>query len=700
MGMKFRELSTALVLAAMLAPTARAQDNQVILPPIDVSSSRLGGAGIVGASTSVITAQDIERSPAQNLPDILSQQTGVQVLHVFGGPTGVNDSVDLRGFGAFAQSNTLILVNGRRYQDFDLQGFDFSTIPLNSIERIEVTRGNSGTVLYGDGAIGGVINIVTKSAAPSPFSGKVEGAVGSYGFREGRLSAATSSGPWSASVFSNAVTASGYRQNSELRQDNVVSSLNYRAAGFSSYLNLALDRQRQNLPGNLPNLTLVYPITLDNPRASVYPRDWGHKQDLNLTTGFTTSLWSGAELTVDGGVRRKFQQSLFYDYFPPPAYAYDPSAGGPANYLNTGMTTSSLTPRLDIAHQAFGVPSQLLTGVDFYNTQYDSDRYQMPDGQAIHHYNIRQTTTAFYGMNKAAVLPNMDISVGARLQRNSVNALDNYNAGADPNAFFYASNPQAPPLSTSEWQYAAHAGIEYRVSSSLALFGRIARAFRLPNADERVAAGNPFGIVQPANFALKTQTSHDIEGGFRTNWQRFDFQSSIYVMDITNEIHFVPASGFNLNLDPTRREGWENTAVYQLSNDVRLRAGAAYTRATFRDGQFAGNDVPLVSRWSGNAGVSWDIVKKLAVLDVTARMWSSRRMDNDQANVQPAIPANATVDVKIGGEYDRFFWSAAVQNLLNVSYYDYSIASATTRGYYAAFPQPGRTFMLRAGTTF
>jgi iron complex outermembrane receptor protein len=41
-----------------------------------------------------------------------------------------------------------------------------------------------------------------------------------------------------------------------------------------------------------------------------------------------------------------------------------------------------------------------------------------------------------------------------------------------------------------------------------------------------------------------------------------------------------------------------------------------------------------------------------------------------------------------------------VENLFNVSYFDYSIASATTRGYYAAFPQPGRTFLVRTGATF
>jgi len=195
MGLTLRRHGAALALAAFFASNAAAQNNAVVLPPIDVSWSRIGTTGIVGASTSVITSQDIERSPSQSLPDILAQQVGVQVTHVTGSPTGVNDMVDVRGFGAFAQSNVLVLVNGRRYQDFDLQGFDFSQIPINSIERVEITRGMSGTVLYGDGAIGGVINIVTKTASGAPFSGRVEGAVGSYGFGEGRVSASATSGP-------------------------------------------------------------------------------------------------------------------------------------------------------------------------------------------------------------------------------------------------------------------------------------------------------------------------------------------------------------------------------------------------------------------------------------------------------------------------------------------------------------------------
>ena len=672
----------------------------MVLPPIDVSWSRIGTTGIVGASTSVITSQDIERSPSQSLPDILAQQVGVQVTHVTGSPTGVNDMVDVRGFGAFAQSNVLVLVNGRRYQDFDLQGFDFSQIPINSIERVEITRGMSGTVLYGDGAIGGVINIVTKTASGAPFSGRVEGAVGSYGFGEGRVSASATSGPWSSAIYANAATSQGYRQNSQLSQQNAVGNLSYRSPEWTGYLNIIGDSQRQNLPGTLQNLPLVYPITLDTPRASVTPFDWAHKQDFGVTAGFTRTLGSGADLIVDGGVRRKFQQGQFFNYFNNPFFSFDPSTAAPANYVNTVMTTSSVTPRIDMRHQLFGMPNRLLTGIDFYNTQYDSDRPQAEGLPDIHRYSIRQTTASIYAMNTTTVTPALEISYGGRLQRNFVKGQDVYNPAVDPNAGFYASDPQAAPADSSEWQYALHLGYEYRINPTLALFGRVARAFRLPNADERVGAGNPFDVVVPPNLNLKTQTSYDVENGLRVTLGKFNFQTTGYIMELNNEIHFIPALFANVNLDPTQRMGWENSATYQLSDDVRVRAGVAYTRATFREGQFAGKEIPLVAPWSGYTGLTWDIVKKLLVLDVTATFWSDRRMDNDQANIQPQIPANATMNVKLGGEWNQFFWSAAVLNLFNTNYYDYAIASAFTQGFFSAYPQPTRTFVLRAGATF
>src|SRR3954470_24873017 len=108
---------------------------------------------LAGASTTVISAEEIAHSPAQTVQEIVAQVPGVQLTSLFGGVNGAQTTVDLRGFGATAVSNTLILINGRRVNDIDMQGVDLSTIPRDSIERIEITKGNSGAVLYGDNAM-------------------------------------------------------------------------------------------------------------------------------------------------------------------------------------------------------------------------------------------------------------------------------------------------------------------------------------------------------------------------------------------------------------------------------------------------------------------------------------------------------------------------------------------------------------------
>jgi iron complex outermembrane receptor protein len=126
----------------------------------------------------------------------------------------------------------------------------------------------------------------------------------------------------------------------------------------------------------------------------------------------------------------------------------------------------------------------------------------------------------------------------------------------------------------------------------------------------------------------------------------------------------------------------------------------------FREGIFTGNDVPLVSRNTASVGVAWNIMDKRLVFDGVVRYVGSRRMDNDQTNVQPLIPAFTVVDLRIGGEIEKFFWSLAVQNVFDNHYYDYAIASpypygfASAIGTFNAYPQPGRTFMVRAGARY
>lgn len=691
-----RALLRALLASSVLVPAvapAFAQDTT--LPAINVTATRLDeNAGIVGASSSVITAEDIARSPAQTVQEVIAQIPGVQSQTLYGAVNGTGTSIDLRGFGATATSNTLFLVNGRRLNDLDLQGIDLSSIPLASIERIEVTRGNSGAVLYGDNAVGGVVNIVTKtSAGGPPATFRAEGGYGSYNQRLTSVSAAYNSGPWSTSVFANGVRSSGYRANNALEQNNAVGELRYSTPDFSAFLNVSGDNQHLGLPGaRLVDLSNGIDLLATDRRGTSTPFDYADKQGANVTTGFTKTLWNGAELIVDGGVRDKRQQGQFYGDVPLQSFN--------ASSFLAHLQTWSITPRLSITNPTFGLPSKILTGIDYYDAKYDGERGQYLSGTPAHTYNLQQQSLAGYWQQTLTVLPTTDFSYGGRLQSIHLQATDQLNM-ASPGWF---GDTQASPLNSTETQYALHAGLEHRFNDVFTVFGRAARAFRTPNVDERVAAGPSFDPLTfaalPRSFDLKTQTSYDVEAGFRVKSGPFALQASGYNMDLTNEIQYDASTFSNTNLDPTRRTGGELSASYRINDAVTLRGGGAFTHATFRDGLYAGNDVPLVSRYTGNAGVTWNIWQNYVVFDATARAWSSRYMANDNRNVQPKIAGNGTIDLKLSGEIDHFFWSLSVLNLFNAEYYDYAVASATTIGRFNAYPLPGRTYLVKAGVTF
>jgi iron complex outermembrane receptor protein len=652
-------------------------------------------SGIVGASATVITAEEIAHSPSQTLPEIIAQVPGVQLTSLYGGVNGAKTSVDLRGFGAFATANTLVLINGRRLNDIDMAGVDLSTIPLNSIERVEITRGNSGAVLYGDNAVGGVVNIVLKNGVSGPpVAMRAEAGVGSFNQRMASVSTALNSGPWSTSFYGNAIKSDGYRVNNALDQRNGVGNLNYTTPDLKAFLTVTGDDQKLGFPGGRtvdPSIGLNQLVT--DRRGTNTPFDYGNQQGASATAGFTKTIMNGVDLIVDGGVRKKDTQSGFFGAIP---FA-SPFPSFSSTYNDASLQTWSITPRLSIKNAILGMPSQILTGIDFYDATFRQDRGAFKGLAPTHIYDLSQQTLAGYWQHTVGLLPTTDFSYGARIQNTSLSARDRFDANAPGCAMFFNCSDQASPLDSDETQYALHVGLEHRLNNTFSVFGRAARAFRTPTVDERVSNG-PFFV--PGTFQLKTQTSHDVEGGFRVKTGAFQMQSSIYNMDIENEIHFIPALFYNVNLGPTRRYGSETSASLRVSDSLSLRAGAAYTRAVFREGPFAGNDVPLVSRYTAMGGVTWNIWQNYLVFDATLRAWSERFMDNDQANTQRRIPADATVDLKLSGAYEHFFWSLSVNNLFDAQYYDYAIASSFTPGRFAAYPLPGRNYMVKVGATF
>jgi vitamin B12 transporter len=125
------------------------------------------------ASVTVITRADIEKSQAPDVADLLSQQAGLDIVR--SGGSGTNVSVFTRGSNS---NHTLILINGVRVNTAVQGSYDFSSLPLALIDRVEIVRGPRAA-LWGSDAIGGVIQIFTREKGSF-----AEFRAGSYGRAE------------------------------------------------------------------------------------------------------------------------------------------------------------------------------------------------------------------------------------------------------------------------------------------------------------------------------------------------------------------------------------------------------------------------------------------------------------------------------------------------------------------------------------
>ena len=138
------------------------------------------------AAIYVITKEDIRRSTALNIPELLRMVPGLQVAQIDANKWAISS----RGFNQRLSDKLLVLVDGRVVYSITFSGVFWDQIdyPLEDIERIEVIRGPGGT-LWGANAVNGVINIITKNSKDTQgFHGKaIVGTVeeGSTTFRYG-----------------------------------------------------------------------------------------------------------------------------------------------------------------------------------------------------------------------------------------------------------------------------------------------------------------------------------------------------------------------------------------------------------------------------------------------------------------------------------------------------------------------------------
>ena len=185
-------LALSLIITLFCSSTTLAKDR---MDPIIVSANKIKTIDTKATYASEIySREDIEKSGATTIYDFFQQNTSVAIMPSYGNT--FNQMIDMRGFGLTdGYKNVAITVNGRRLNNIDSVGQQLSDIPINNIERIEITKG-SGSVVHGDGATGGSIQIYTRDTIET----SIDTSIGSYGMHTQSYSTGISEGKFILSV--------------------------------------------------------------------------------------------------------------------------------------------------------------------------------------------------------------------------------------------------------------------------------------------------------------------------------------------------------------------------------------------------------------------------------------------------------------------------------------------------------------------
>lgn len=618
------------------------------------------------ASVSVLTRKDIEANPSATLPELLATLPGVQIRNNSGTPEFM---VDLRGFGMTGNQNTLVLLDGQRLNENELVSIKWTSIPTESIERIEVIRG-AGAVMYGGGATGGVINIITRKPAQMKNLKTVAIAGGSYGLKEASayLSGASEI---SWSLAANVIDTDNYRENNALTQKNLQATLQ-----LSEWtVRAGVEAQDLELPGARSRAQLA-----SNPRGTATPNDYATRDSGFVTAGWNRQMDNG-RASVDASYRQNNRTALF-DLW--------------GSYLDTDNRSFSLNPRMELGNTLFGNQGTLVLGLDADYWDYDSKRYStfgMTLGVDI---SASQRNLSAYARQSLKLGQGTTMTLGGRVQNTRSEAQD------------HASTQAYAKGSRSDTPWAAEIGLKQELGHGFAAFGRAGHSFRVATVDEMYDQfGGPDPFYGPIVRPLKPQTSNEAELGLQYSDNSLSGRASIYGMNLRDEIHFNAISFTNQNLAPTRRYGFETEAEYRLSPSLKLSAGYAYTVAKFRKGIYngfdaffnpisvdvSGNDLPLVPRHSASLTASWQPVAGQQ-LSLAARYVGKQRFDNDQANnFVEQMPDYTIVDLKWQGSWKNWKAFAAINNLLDEEYFSYAVRSPSSSNF-NAYPMPERNYRI------
>jgi outer membrane receptor protein involved in Fe transport len=655
-------------LVVLAAAGARGQPTDEVI----VTGVRPAPVPAIPRQVTIISAQDIALAPSTSLVDLLAREANLNLRSVTG-----NDKfagVDIRGMGDTFVSNVLVLVDGVRWNSPDLSGADLGSIALAQIERIEVVRG-ANAVRYGGGAVGGVINIITRASKPRTGGNLTLGA-GSFATYDAAVGGHLGAEGWSASARASAQQSDGYRDNGDLeRTDLLLHGSADLTSRLSADLDVQLHRDEYGLPGPLPAADLDG--SRSQRRRTLAPDDGGETDDQRYRLGLTASWPERGSLASSLTYRNR--RNEFVIGFSPLLPRADQLGEITEDTFTFDLAQQlALDTRLGLVEATAGV---LVATTDYARSQ---------NGRGV----VDQSTVARGDLDDggaylaAAWHPAswLQVDLGGRINRTElgsareslVTVCDFETLPGVPVSIPVNCRPEveiSAPRDESWRNSATELGAIARWTDAVDVYASFARSFRVPNVDELALAAEEIG----------PQRSDHWDGGIRWRQASVEASAAVFRLDTDAEILFGidPATGIATNFNArerTRRTGAELEVRWKPHAQWQVLGSVAQVRARFAS---SGLPVPMVPDWTASVGARY-APRPALLLALGARYVGERPDGNDFAGgAYPMVPSYIVADAKVSLNLGRLDLGFGINNLL-----DEAAAASVYSG--AAYPLAGR----------
>ncbi len=681
--------SFALPFMALLSiPFATFADETSEIPiieadPVTVTSTRTARSVLdVAGNVTVIDREQIESSGSRSIADLLRREAGIFVTNTTGHAEGT--TVEARGFnnGGGNGCSTLVLVDGRPVNEPDTGCPDWSFLPLENAESIEIVRGPVSAA-WGSGAVGGVIHIHTRGAeGKDGLRGGISGHAGSYSSDGISAHASGRSGPVRASAFHETAESDSFRDRADYRSETTEASFGVDLGKDLRFdLRGGISSRRSERPGALDLQRVTnrrLPQTGGADRANRRQRflsasvEWDVREDLRITIRphHRQSKSSGLLTGTFVGGSFEFESESEVDTLGLDAQAdWDGEIAGRPIHLVAGVT----------------VAQDDIDGTSLSTTFFPPFPASLDSGES----SARRKTAAGFLQAEIWVRDDVLLSLGARRDRSRLEGFSRSVPAFGATSVFDESVRQTA--------WSPRASVSWRLHEKGSAYASFSRGIRFPNLFETFGS---FGFSP----GLRPEKSKSYEIGGKWRDERLELNLSIYHSIVSDEIYFVfdpdrSSFGENENVDRVRHRGLE------LSGRIQLREWlTAYGSYTYDDVEIRNQDtfgdgerIPITPKHRGTIGLEATLPLGFEA-GINANYVGSRFVANSLGGDLGSLGKYARYDARIGWgteimEGMRFQLDATGHNLTDRVYSEFAGFSTFSK-FVGSFPAPDRHYTL------